>query len=111
VTIGATKRLGQFNGFVEHDTPRHIQAVLELVDTQPHHRALDGREVTQGPIDEWGDERIERIALTGTAVQNGAVVGQIGFLKTHEILGKEVNVKGIVVRDDELVERLQGEFT
>ncbi len=111
VTIGPAKRLGQFNRLIEHDSPRHIQAVLQLIHAQPHHRALDGREVAQGTIDERGDDGVQGVAFLRATVQDGAVVGQVGFFKAHQVLRKEVNLGGVVVGDNELVERLQGEFT
>ena len=110
VAIGAAKALGQLDAFVQHHAPRHIKTALKLVSTDPQNAVLNRRQLNQRTVQQRRDQRVQRAGLRYAAVQQRVEMHAVGFVKTRQVAGEEVDVFWGVAAHQMLVKRLQGEL-
>ena len=84
--------------------------MLKLVHAHPHDRVFDGGNFFELAVQQRHDQGIQNFTLLNAAVKQCVVMHRIGFVKTTQIAGEQVDVGSFVVADQKLVEALQCKF-
>lgn len=107
VPVNAAERLGQLNGFVDHDLVRDFDMIAELVRADQQRCMLYRRQLVDRAVDHGGEACAQCICLPDRAVQQVIEMLHVRLVKAMCFADMGIDGAGILIVQQPLVQPLQ----
>ncbi len=108
--IGAAVGLGELDSFVDDDAVWRFGPVFEFMGRQQQDRMLDRRQLIDAARQKRCEAGLERVPVVDAPPQEFDEKFAIGLVETADLGEMRLDAGGRVVRQQPLVDALQGEF-